>query len=298
MSLQTAIGDALRLLRPTIPASVEIVTKLDIGAPPVLADATQIHQVLANLVTNAWHAIGERPGRIEIVLATLEIDEDFARTHPDLRIGRYVRLSLSDTGVGMTAGTMERIFEPFFTTKDPGRGSGLGLSVVHGIVKASDGAVAVYSEPGRGTTFHMYFPAIDLEPSASTEDRSAIARGTGERVLLVDDEEILVTLGQRFLERLGYNVVVETDPIAALAAFEANPFDVVITDLTMPNLSGLDVGRQLFQMNPDVPVILTTGYSATLDVERARKLGFRDLLLKPYTIAALGESLRKALGTP
>jgi signal transduction histidine kinase len=149
-------------------------------------------------VTNAWHAIVSAPGRIEIVLATLEIDEDFARTHPDLRIGRYVRLSLSDTGVGMTAGTMERIFEPFFTTKDPGRGSGLGLSVVHGIVKASDGAVAVYSEPGRGTTFHMYFPAIDLEPSASTEDRSAIARGTGERVLLVDDEEILVTLGSVF----------------------------------------------------------------------------------------------------
>jgi CheY-like chemotaxis protein len=298
MHLQTAIGDALRLLRPTIPTSVEIVTKLDIGAPTVLADATQIHQVLANLVTNAWHAIGEHPGRIEIVLATVAIDADFARTHPDLRIGRYVRLSLVDSGVGMTAGTMDRIFEPFFTTKDPGRGTGLGLSVVHGIVKASDGAVAVYSEPGRGTTFHLYFPALDLEPPASTDDRPAIAQGKGQRVLLIDDEEILVTLGQRFLERLGYNVIVATDPIAALAAFRVKPFDVVITDLTMPNLSGLDVGRQLLQMKPDVPVILTTGYSATLDVERARTLGFRDLLLKPYTIAALGESLRKALGTP
>ena len=183
---------------PPFPPPSRSCPRLD-GAPTVLADGTQVHQIVTNLVTNAWHAIGDRPAASTIVLATLEVDEDFARTHPDLRLGRYVRLSLSDTGVGMTAETLERIFEPFFTTKDPGRGTGLGLSVVHGIVKASDGAITVYSEPGHGTTFHLYFPAIDLEPSASTEDRPDIARGTGERVLLVDDEEILVTLGQRFL---------------------------------------------------------------------------------------------------
>jgi CheY-like chemotaxis protein len=188
---------------------------------------------------------------------------------------------------------IERIFEPFFTTKEPGKGTGLGLSVVHGIVKASDGAISVYSEPGRGTTFHLYFPTLELDPPATAGPGPVLTMGAGQRVLFIDDEPILTTLGQRFLGRLGYRVVTHTDPLAAVECFQQESFDVVVTDLTMPNLSGVDIGRQFHHLKPDVPIILTTGYSATLDLERAQALGFRDLLLKPYNIQTLGECLRR-----
>jgi signal transduction histidine kinase len=293
--LHSALDEALPLLRATIPKYIDIRTDLDTQAPTVLVDTTQFHQIVTNLVTNAWQAIGDKPGRIDVFLRAFTVDEDFARITPDLRPGRYVRLSVADNGPGMSSGTLERIFEPFFTTKEPGSGTGLGLAVVHGIVKATDGAITVYSEPSHGTTFHLYFPAVDLDSSAPSTVPGNIPRGNGERILFIDDERILTSLGERFLTRLGYDPVVETDPIAAIQRFATGNFKAVITDLTMPHMSGLDVGRRLLHINPNLPVILSTGYSATLDRDRVRALGFRDLLIKPYNIEALAACLFKAL---
>ena len=295
LDLETDVRDALKLLRATLPASVEIISEFESGMPKVLADSIQIHQVVTNLVTNAWHALGERPGHVRVQLSTFIVDADFAHTHPDLRPARYLRLSVSDNGCGMDSATASRIFEPFFTTKEPGRGTGLGLSVVHGIMKSCDGAISVYSKPGDGTTFHLYFPALDFDAPISTEAAPAIVNGTGQRVLFIDDEPVLTLLGERFLTRLGYVPIIEKDAHAALARFREEQFDVVITDLTMPQLGGIDLARRLWEIRPGTRIVLTTGYTATLDTPRAREIGFCELLLKPYSIQALGDCMQRAL---
>jgi signal transduction histidine kinase len=296
LKLHQVIADAIRLPRATIPRSIEIQSSLDPAAPSVLADSTQIHQVIANLLTNAWHAIGDKPGRIRIELSSMEVDADFAEANPNLSAGPYVRLSVSDTGAGMDPATADRIFDPFFTTKAQGDGTGLGLAVVHGIVKATDGAITVYTELGHGTTFNLYFPALDRDAATEQEPKAEpTLPGRGQRILFIDDERILTTLGERFLTRLGYVPVVENDPVIALRRFNEEHFDAVATDLTMPHLSGLDVGRQILHLKPGTPIILCTGFSATLDADRARSLGFRELLLKPYDIDSLGAALRRAL---
>jgi len=294
--LDETVQEALRLLRATLPATIEIVTNLKPGSPSVLADSSQVHQIVTNLVTNGWHAIGDNTaGKVTVELNEFQVDEDFSQTHPDLRPGRYLRLSISDTGHGIPAETLSRIFEPFFTTKAPGSGTGLGLSVVHGLMKSFDGAITVYSEPERGTTFHLYFPALDFGAADSQPEERTEPRGRGERILFVDDEPVLAMLGERFLTRLGYTPVVQTDPRAALAHFNDYPCDLVVTDLTMPHLSGIEFARGIWEMNPNARVILTTGYSATLDPQRAQELGFRELLLKPYTVHGLGETVQRAL---
>ena len=295
LNLDETVSEALKLLRATIPASIEIVCKMESQTPNVLADSTQVHQIVTNLVTNAWHAIGNKPGAIIVQLAVFPVDEDFARTHPDLRPGRYLRLSISDNGQGIGSETLGRIFEPFFTTKAPGQGTGLGLSVVHGLMKSFDGAITVYSQPEKGTSFHLYFPALEFSASVSPAEEIAASRGHGERILFVDDEPVLTVLGERFLIRLGYTPVVQTDPRAALAQFQDQPFDIVVTDLTMPHLNGIELARSLWDLRPETRIVLTTGYSATLDPARARSLGFRDLLLKPYSVHGLGEVLQRAL---
>jgi CheY-like chemotaxis protein len=295
LSLESTVQEALRLLRATIPSTVVIESQFEPQLPSILADSTQLHQLVTNLVTNAWHAIGEAPGRIEVLAGTFNVDADFSRTHPDLRPGRYVRLSISDTGHGMDGPTIERIFEPFFTTKDSSMGTGLGLSVVHGIVKNCDGAITVYSEPNEGTTFHLYFPALEFDAAPTAAGGTAAPKGNGERVLFVDDEPVLATLGERFLQRLGYDPLVVTDPGQAIHAFRLQPFDLVITDLTMPLVSGVDLARQIWEIKPSTPIVLTTGYSATLDPSRATRIGFSELLLKPYNIQALGECLQRVL---
>jgi CheY-like chemotaxis protein len=295
LCLDGTILEALRLLRTTISPAVEIVTKFQEPTPAVLADSSQVHQIVTNLVTNAAHAIGSRTGLITVQLVPFFVDDDFSRTHPDLRPGRYVRLAVSDSGSGIPAEALDRIFEPFFTTKPPGEGTGLGLSVVHGLMKSFDGAITVYSEPGQGTTFHLYFPALEFDGSYAQVEEPIEVRGRGERILFVDDEPVLAMLGERFLTRLGYTPVIQTDSRAALAHFKDNPFDLVVTDLTMPHLSGIELARRLWELRPEIRIVLTTGYSATLDPQRAADLGFRDLLLKPYTVHGLGETLHRAL---
>ena len=293
IELGETVKEALKLLRATIPVSIEIVTKIEEQTPTVLADSTQVHQIVTNIVTNAWHAIGHKAGTITVQLATFPVDEDFAHSNPDLRPGRYVRLSISDNGSGIPPENLGRIFEPFFTTKAPDEGTGLGLSVVHGLIKSFDGSITVYSSPGEGTTLNLYFPALEFGATAAKPEETPEPRGHGERILFVDDEPVLTMLGARFLSRLGYSAVTQTDPRAALALFKDEAFDAVVTDLTMPHSSGIEFARCLWEIRPNTRVLLTTGYSATLDNKRARDLGFCELLLKPYTVHGLGEALQR-----
>jgi CheY-like chemotaxis protein len=238
-------------------------------------------------------------GTLTLRQEVVDLSRDSSRPL-DLEAGVYVRLAISDTGRGMDGDVLSRIFEPFFTTKGPSEGTGLGLAVVHGIMRSHEGAVTVRSQPGEGTTFELYFPAREGEEAveALPVDASQLMLGHGERVLLVDDEVALTQLGSRVLERLGYQVIAETDPVAALATLRAAPdgFDVLLTDLTMPTMSGLELLREVRQVRPDLPVVLATGYGGGLNQDQVRALGVRELLFKPATVVSLGAAMRRALG--
>jgi len=225
------------------------------------------------------------------------LDVNFVETHPDLRPGSYVQLSVSDTGCGMSPATLLHVFEPFFTTKAVSEGTGLGLAVVHGIMKSHDGGIYAYSQPGKGTTFHLYFPVIETEVTGTEIEATPVPRGHGEHILFLDDEEVLARVGKRMLERLGYIVTTKTDPLEAIAALRDQPeaFDLVITDLTMPGMDGVKLGSQLLQMQPHLPIIIMSGYSGVLTDGKVRALGFRELLSKPCSAQALAETVHRAL---
>jgi CheY-like chemotaxis protein len=284
-------------MRASLPSSIEIRRNIDSSVPSILGDPTQIHQVLMNLCMNAWHAMGEAGGVLEVSLANVEVDVDFAKAYPGLKVGPHVHLVVSDTGEGMNRETMERIFEPFFTTKTPGSGTGLGLSVVHGIVKQLEGEIAVYSEVGKGTTFNVYWPLHDHEATPALPAVNVVPQGNGEHILFVDDEESLASLGKSMLERLGYRVTTETSSTEALKMFraQANDFDLVITDQTMPNMGGAELAKELRGIRPDLPVILTTGYSTAINPEKAAVMGIREFLFKPNTAQSLAEAVQRAL---
>ena len=294
VKLNHVVLEALKLLRASVPATIKIQTELTV-TPTVLANTTAIHQLIMNLGTNAWHAMRDKPGTLKVEMSVMEVDVDFAQTNPDLRVGRYVRLSVSDTGCGMEPATMDRIFDPFFTTKAVGEGTGLGLAVVLGIMQSHDGAITVYSQPGEGTTFHSYFPVLENAATAAEPAPLPVPRGHGEHILFVDDEAALARVGAKMLERLGYSVTMKTSALDALAAARVQPFHLAITDLTMPVMDGAKLGGQLLQLQPGLAIILTTGYSGVMTVEKVRELGFRDLLTKPTTARALGEAVHRAL---
>jgi PAS domain S-box-containing protein len=297
MNMQPAVNDALQLLRSTIPASIEIKTSLPPNLPTVMADSAQIHQVILNLGINASHAVEGTRGRIEVTLEALEVDDALAATCPELHVGRYVRLTVADNGIGMTRDTLDRIFEPFFTTKPAGRGTGLGLAVVRGIVKNHDGAITVTSEPGNGTRFCVYFPVVDGEVTGKHQQVVEAFHGNGERVLFLDDEEPIVLLASRMLNRLGYKVEAHTRASEALEDFRRRPaeFDLVLTDLSMPGASGMDFARSVLSIRPEVPVIMTTGYIDPDDLDLARRIGVREVILKPTTIEEMGRSFHRQL---
>ena len=296
VKLNHVVLEALKLLRASVPATIRIQTELT-DTPAVLANTTAIHQVIMNLGTNAWHAMRDQTGVLKVEMRVLEVDENFGKTHPDLRPGRYVQVSVSDTGRGMERATLEHIFEPFFTTKNVGEGTGLGLAVVHGIMKSHDGGVYVYSQPGEGTVFHLYFPVFETDAVMREIEATPIPRGEGEHILFVDDEEALAGPGKKLLERLGYVVTTKTSPLEAIAAVRDQPgeFDLVVTDLTMPGMDGAKLGAQLLQMQPGLPIIIMTGYSGVMTTEKVRELGFRELLSKPCTARAMGEAVQRAL---
>jgi PAS domain S-box-containing protein len=299
LKLQPIIEEALKLLRASLPSSIEIRQHTDPAIPSILGDATQIHQVMMNLGTNAWHAMNEQGGVLEIILTTVAVDADFADAHPGLQPGPHIRLVVRDTGCGMERAELDRIFEPFFTTKAPGAGTGLGLAVVHGVVKRHEGAISVYSEPGKGTTFNIYWPVHDGEAKSGPQESQVVPKGQGEHILLVDDEEPLAALGKSMLERLGYRVTTEVSSVEALKTFSLQPrdFDLVITDQTMPNMSGVELAKVLLEIRPELPVILATGYSTAINAEKAQAMGIREMLLKPSTAQSLAEAIRRALGT-
>ena len=297
LDLSLVVREGLSLLRSTLPATLEIGGHIAADLRQVLADPTQIHQVLVNLCTNAAHAMRGQVGRLEVSLEPFEASEEFVGAHPDMRPGGYVRLSVSDTGYGMDEATLKRMFEPFFTTKVPGEGTGLGLSVVHGIVRDHDGAIYVHSQPAKGTTFELYFPASSAEPSPTEIANTTLVRGHQERVLLVDDEEALCLTFERVLRQLGYAPVTQINPREALALFCARPdrFDLVITDLTMPGMTGVDLAAAMLAVRPDLPVILASGFSGTYTREMVRELGLRDLIIKPMDRVQLSQVIQLAL---
>jgi PAS domain S-box-containing protein len=296
LSLADIVSEALKLLRSTIPATIEIRSHIARNLPTVLADPSQIHQVVMNLGINASQAIGRNPGVITVELDDTHVDATAAHS-PELRDGHYVRLRIRDSGAGMTREVLERIFEPFFTTKPLGSGTGLGLAVVRGIVKSHDGAITVYSEPGKGTQFHLYFPVVEGTASRAPQAAQAPKKGSGQHILYLDDEDALVFLARRLLERLGYRVSGFSSAAEALAAFEAAPerFDLVLSDLSMPGITGIDVARRVLAIRPDIPVLLASGYVRAEDVELARKLGVREVIWKPTTINEMGELLGRVL---
>ena len=296
ISLTVVIEEALKLLRSTVPATIEIRSRFAPNLPTVLADASQIHQIVMNLGINAAQAIGRGAGVITADVEEVHVDANLAVHSPDLHEGRYVRLRFGDSGAGMTRDVMEHIFEPFFTTKPQGTGTGLGLAVVRGIIKSHDGAVTVYSEPGKGTQFHLYFPVVEGVAERPSAPRAPI-KGEGQRILYLDDEQALVLLARRLLERLGYKVSAFSDAAQALAAFEAAPdqFDLVLSDLSMPGINGLDVARRVLQIRPDMPVLLASGYVRNEDVELARSIGVREVIWKPTTMNEMGELLGRVL---
>jgi CheY-like chemotaxis protein/two-component sensor histidine kinase len=292
IQLQPVVEEALELVRTTLSAKVEIRTEFAPDLPPVVADATQIHQIVVNLATNAAHAIGPNSGVIEFQLNAMNVSEDHTVPSLNLSAGGYVHLKVSDNGCGMDRATSDRIFDPFFTTKGPAEGTGLGLSVVHGIIKNHGGAISVYSEAGRGTAFHLYFPASG-NAVASAEPAPEIQPGRSEHILYVDDDDALVVLVTRMLQRLGYRVSGHTGATRALEQFRSSPrdFDAVVTDLSMPGMSGFEFARELLATRPDTPIIMTSGYVRPEDQEKALTMGLRDLILKPDTIEQLGRTL-------
>ncbi|MEW6266723.1 MAG: PAS domain S-box protein [Thermodesulfobacteriota bacterium] len=297
VDLQSLVKEALRFIRASLPVTITIKDNYTAEERVVLADPTQIHQLLMNLCTNAAHAMREKGGLLEISLENTEVDENMAGRYIEVKPGSYLRLSVRDTGQGMSREIMDRIFDPFFTTKAPGEGTGLGLAVVHGIVRNHDGAIKVYSEPGHGSVFHIYLPLVEGEAVA---DRSALALampGGSERILFVDDEEMIVVLYQEILEFIGYRVTGCTSSLEALEAFKSGPdnFDLVITDQTMPNLTGLELAKRLLKIRPDVPIILCTGFSHQVSAEMALSRGIKRFLMKPLVVRDLSRVIRAVL---
>ena len=297
MPLPPVVEDALQLLRATLPATIAIRTHWASQVPPVAVEATHIHQILLNLGVNAAHAMGGRGGRLEVRVEAVMVDAHIARLSANLQVGPYVRLSVSDTGQGMDQATLARIFEPFFTTKPAGQGTGLGLSVVYGIMQQHGGAITVDSAPGQGTLFQLYFPAAAAAATAPPPPPGEV-RGHDAHVLYVDDEGTLVGLMTQKLELLGYHVTGCTAAAQALQAFQARPhaFDAVITDLAMPDMSGLELASALRHLRPDVPIVLSSGYMSPDDLAAAHRLGIRHLLLKPDIVQELAQVLHRLLG--
>jgi PAS domain S-box-containing protein len=292
------VKETLKLLRATLPSTIEIrhQVNVDSNGDIVLSDPTQMHQILMNLCTNAAHAMRGKGGVLEVHLSELRVDTTASFRYPDLMPGPYLMLTVGDTGHGMEREILERIFDPYFTTKGPGEGTGLGLAVIHGIVKSHGGAISVESEPGKGSLFHVLLPRVVGAPREEAGQPLTVKGGT-ERVLLVDDEIVLAQLGKGMLERLGYRVVSKSSSIEALEAFRTQPgqFDLVITDQTMPHMTGVALAREILRIRPSIPVILCTGHADSAVIEAARATGVREFLAKPVTLRQLAETVRCVL---
>ncbi len=295
VQIRLIVMEALKLLRATLPATIDIHRQLKSNAT-VMADPTQIHQVVINLCTNAAQAMQQGGGKLTLTLEAVDLGFDFVSQHPDVSHGRYLRLSVEDTGPGIPEGIIGRVFDPFFTTKATGEGTGLGLSVVHGIVASHGGMVTVASKEGAGTVFHVYLPVIDADEPRPLSQENPLPLGT-ERVLLVDDEQFQVDIGRQLLGRLGYTVTTFTDSREALQHFLSTPeaHDIVITDMTMPRMTGDQLALSILAARPETPIILCTGYSDRIDAEKAAAMGIKGFALKPIIFKDIARLIRSVL---
>ena len=296
LQVSLIVKEALKMLRSSIPTTIEI--RQEIAAPgTVLADPTQIHQIIMNLCTNAYHAMREKGGILAVVLGEMEI-RDIDEGYGELPPGRYLKLEVSDTGSGIRPEILDKIFEPYFTTKKTGEGTGLGLAVVHGIVKSHHGYITVYSEAGRGTTFHVYLPLLE-EPAAErpAQEEHAGCSGQGERILFVDDELQIREFALRLFSLYGYRVTTATNGVEALATFANHPeqFDLLITDMTMPYMTGAELAQKILGLRPELPIILCTGQSELVNREKALAMGICEYLNKPVVKHDFLSAIRKAL---
>ena len=296
VQLHLVVNDALKLIRSMLPSNIELSQRVANQNDTVLADAGQMHQVIMNLITNAAYAMRNTGGVLRVELGREELDEERARGAGDLKPGSYVVLSVIDRGEGMDAATLGRVFEPFFTTKRPGEGTGLGLSVVHGIVHSHGGGIEVKSALNEGTTFRAYFPAAAATEESLPEARALEAARGGEHVLIVDDEAAIVDLLQRMLEQRGFRVTAFNSSEAALQGFRADPdgFDAIITDQTMPRMSGVELARAVHELRPALPIVLTTGYVDDA-AHRERGRDIAGVAVKPFDAATIAGVLRKVL---
>ena len=296
LKMQPIIKEALKFIKSTIPKTIEIKNDINPDGGIIRADPTQIHQIIMNLVTNACHAMEETGGELRVGLKEIKIHKQDMLSQI-MEPGVYACLTIADTGIGMDKALTEKIFDPFFTTKELGKGTGMGLSVVHGIVNKIGGTIRVHSEPGKGSEFYVYFP---VEKSSSEEQsvqtKEPIPCGN-EQILLVDDEEMILTMEKQVLERLGYHVTSRTSSLEALEAFRTNPdkFDLVITDTSMPNMPGDKLSAELIKIRPDIPILLCTGFSETMSEEKAASLGIKGFLLKPIVMKDLAQKIRGML---
>ena len=330
VQLSSIVEEALKMIRASLPSTIEIRRNIQTDHGTVEADSTQIHQVLMNLCTNAAHAMQENGGILEIGiqdmgfgLRSANYQKDEKRStlvghasvstgqanqisesqieYLDILPGPYLKLTVRDTGIGMSPDVLARIFDPYFTTKEKAHGTGLGLSVVHGIIKSHGGSITVESKPGQGTAFHVYLPR--MEYSKETGDKMAASPYKGiptghERILFVDDEQALVDIGRQMLEHLGYELITRTSSIEALELFKTEPdaFDLIITDMTMPNMTGDKLAKAMMKIRPDIPIILCTGFSERITEENAWEIGIRKLAMKPLAMRYLAEAIREVLG--
>ena len=294
--VSTAVKDALKLLRATLPATIEIKQDIQADSEMILADATQIHQVLMNLCTNASQAMQARGGVLVVALEHVDLNPTAAASIPDLEPGSYLRLRVSDTGDGMDRITQERIFDPYFTTKEKTGGTGMGLAVVHGIVRSYEGAITVESELGNGTTFWVYLPCLERESPMKSIETEPLPTGN-ERILLVDDEKAIIDAIQQMLERLGYQVVARTSGVEALEVFRLRPdsFDLLLTDQTMQGMTGEALAKKVMEIRSDIPIVLCTGFSHNINEEKAKSMGIREFIMKPVLVRELAVILRRLL---
>ncbi len=288
--------DALKLLRASIPTTIEIKQNTDSRCGNILADPTQIHQVLINLCTNAAQSMDENGGLLEVELISVQLNANDVINEPNLKTGHYVRLSVKDTGIGIDKEHIDRIFDPYFTTKDVGKGTGMGLAVVVGIVKSHDGMITVDSKTDKGTTFNVYFPRIEEQTQEIIEETAPLPTGT-EKILVVDDEKSIIDMIKGRLERLGYQVTTRTSSMDALELFRSQPnaFDLVLTDQTMPELTGEKLATQLLEISPNLPIIICTGYSAKMDAGKASSIGISAFIMKPVDKKELAMTIRQVL---
>ncbi len=297
LRLESTMGEVIKLLRASLPSTIEIRAELDPAAPMVMSDETQIHQILMNLGTNAAHAM-PGGGALTIRLEPFAATPEFAHAHPGSAPGPHARITVSDTGAGMSAEVLERVLEPFFTTKPPGQGTGLGLSITHGIVRSHRGVLEIASIPGRGTTVSIILPAGDVPTSAATPAGREAPTRRGPHVLFVEDEPVLALMQRRQLEHLGFEVTVHTSSVEALEDFRSRPqaFALMITDDTMPRMTGRTLAKEILGIRPGLPVLMVSGGDA-IDARTVEAIGIRKVLRKPHSAAELERAIEAVLGS-